>query len=454
MDGFRCGFHLRPVSRHALCRWTVNACYPVYLDAKRNVIYHPEPMPFYSYSRLSTFGTCPRQYYYRYIAKVPIPKRDSIEQFLGTSVHNALETLYKDCLNGRVATEEELVTTYESEWTATLPDDVLIVHDTYTADDYRRVGEDCLRKYYRRHAPFDSETTLALEDRVSFDIDASGKHKLVGYVDRISRTADGTCRIHDYKTNKKLPSQQEKDQDKQLAYYQIGLTKRWPDIEKFELVWHFVRFDTQIVSTRTTEQLEILSRDTIDLITGIEARSGENAFETIETPLCSWCDYQASCPLFRHESETRELEEEEFSKDDGVRLVDECAEIAGSISELNKEIESLKNKRVAIHERLIAFASSEGLSKVVGTLHEAVIRRVETPRLPTKSKNEEEYECMKSRLRKHPSWDELATIDMAKLKRILTGKEDDPGGVKTLLVDLWTLEEQQKISFRNRVTDE
>jgi RecB family exonuclease len=52
-------------------------------------------MRIHSHSSLGSFENCPRQYWYKYIGKPPVERVDTIEAFLGTSVHKALEKLYR-----------------------------------------------------------------------------------------------------------------------------------------------------------------------------------------------------------------------------------------------------------------------------------------------------------------------------------------------------------------------
>ena len=35
------------------------------------------------------------------------------------------------------------------------------------------------------------------------------------------------------------------DEDRQLALYQIGIQKMWNDVNRVELVWHYVAFDKE-----------------------------------------------------------------------------------------------------------------------------------------------------------------------------------------------------------------
>ena len=58
-------------------------------------------MGTYSHSKLDSFRKCPRQFYYHYIAKVPLEKTtEQIATFLGYRVHEALEHLYARARDG------------------------------------------------------------------------------------------------------------------------------------------------------------------------------------------------------------------------------------------------------------------------------------------------------------------------------------------------------------------
>jgi hypothetical protein len=64
-------------------------------------------MPIYSHSRLSTYETSPLKYSLQYIDKVEILKREGIELFLGSRVHEAMEKLYKDLRFSKLLPEED-----------------------------------------------------------------------------------------------------------------------------------------------------------------------------------------------------------------------------------------------------------------------------------------------------------------------------------------------------------
>jgi putative RecB family exonuclease len=74
-----------------------------------------------------------------------------------------------------------------------------------------------------------------------------------GVIDRLMLAPDGAFEIHDYKTGAGLPVQAELDKDRQLALYQIGVQKLWPEAREVRLVWHLAAFDMEMRSVRTPD---------------------------------------------------------------------------------------------------------------------------------------------------------------------------------------------------------
>ncbi|MDP2766040.1 MAG: PD-(D/E)XK nuclease family protein [Candidatus Methanoperedens sp.] len=69
-------------------------------------------MTVYSHSRLSAFENCPLQYRLRYVDKIKPDEALTIEAFMGSRVHEALEKLYKDLRLSKTNTLEELLSFY------------------------------------------------------------------------------------------------------------------------------------------------------------------------------------------------------------------------------------------------------------------------------------------------------------------------------------------------------
>ena len=126
----------------------------------------------------------------------------------------------------------------------------------------------------------------------------SGPVRAQGFIDRVGRTRDGAIEIHDYKTGRWVPKQEQIDEDRQLAFYQIGVTEKYGDDAPVRLVWHYVFRNQVRTSTRTREQLDALRVKTANLIDRIR---GESVFEPKPSNLCSWCEYNDICPAMSRE---------------------------------------------------------------------------------------------------------------------------------------------------------
>lgn len=257
-------------------------------------MHKPGLLPAYSPSRISTYESCPRQYKFRYVDRIPSDE-ESIEAFLGSRVHEALARLYRDLQLGKLLGLADLLSYFDRQWQRHWHDQVRIVKQDYSIEHYRRFGERCLENYYQAHKPFDRGQTLGLEHRVTSSLDADGRYRIQGYIDRLVSTGLGRYEIHDYKTSGRLPLQGEIDADRQLALYQLGVERVWPDVEQVELVWHYLAFGKELRSRRTPEALGKLKAATIALIDRIET---DTEFRPIKTNLCYWCAYQNICPVW------------------------------------------------------------------------------------------------------------------------------------------------------------
>jgi putative RecB family exonuclease len=375
-------------------------------------------MRIHSHSSLGSFENCPRQYWYQYIGKPDVERVDTIEAFLGTCVHETLETLYRLRLRGRVLSQEETLEEFESAWAKGWSDTIRIVSEELTVEDYKRAGREAMASYYRRHAPFDQATTLRLEARVMLDLEGSGRYRMQGYVDRIARRGDGRYEIHDYKTSSHLPTQAEADEDRQLALYQIGLEGMWKGVEAVDLIWHYVRFDTDLVSHRTPEQLQAVREGCITVIDDIESRGREEEkFPTRPSSLCPWCDFRTICPATRHEYATAALPPKEFKEDDGVQLVDRWAETVEARKALEAEVGELKELEEELQGLVEGFAMTEGLEAVVGSAYRAEIVKpsgVEFPRIGSELRP-----AFEEVLKETGLWDQVAAPVHAKLASLL-----------------------------------
>ncbi len=250
-------------------------------------------MPVYSISRIATFEKCPLKYRFRYIERIKPEIPTTIEAFMGSRVHDALEKLYREKSRGRVMTQDRLLGYYHRVWDKKWEDAILIVKPGLTADDYRKKGEEQLEDYYARHFPFDEGIIRGLETWARLALDADGKYGFNIRIDRLMEREDGLFEVHDYKCGSHLDTQDKLDQDRQLAIYSLWVRERFAGCRDVRLVWHYTAHGREMESWRTGEQLAALKSEILERIKTIEAAA---EFPARVSRLCDWCEYRTICP--------------------------------------------------------------------------------------------------------------------------------------------------------------
>jgi putative RecB family exonuclease len=281
---------------------------------------------------------------------------------------------------------------------------VVVVKQGFTPENYKRSGERAIKEYYEHYQPFDHTKPLWTERLVTFNL-GDDKYKMQGYIDRLDRRADGVLEIHDYKSSGKLPGQSKVDDDKQLALYHLAVQEILPDNQGIVLVWHYVLFDTELRSRRSSEQLEELKAEYRVLIDEIE---NAKEYPTNESGLCNWCGYQEYCPAKKHLLKLEDFPEDERTSDEGYVLVDKYAKLMEQDKDLKKEIEDLK-------ERLIGFAKENDFSVIRGTDKYVKVTIKEEGKLPSKSVDSQAFEELVQIIRNAGLWEEFVVLDTRKL---------------------------------------
>ena len=353
-------------------------------------------MAVYSHSRISTFEQCPIKYKFKYIDKLEA-LRESVESFLGKLVHLALEKLYQDLKFQKLNTLEELISHFTTLWEKEWNDNIVIIRKEYPKENYKQMGIKFITGYYNHYKPFNHTKTLGLEQKVTMDLDSEGKYKMQGFIDRLSMGNGDQYEIHDYKTSNSLPLQDYLQKDRQLALYQIAIQKMFPDAVKIELIWHFLAFDKEMRVTKTAEELEKLREDTIRLIQKIE--------QTTEFPpkVSALCDYK-----------TDAMPAEAFSKDNGVKMVNEYAALSEKQKEIEIELEELKKK-------MFVFADKEGIEAISGADVVARLKKYKNIKFP--GRDDFDRSELEEIIKAAGLWDKLSNLDTFTLSKLVQNGE-------------------------------
>jgi putative RecB family exonuclease len=393
-------------------------------------------MPTYSHSQLSTYENCPHQYKLAYIDKIEV-ETEGIEAFMGSRVHDALEKVYRDLKVTKLNTLEELLSFYRQDWEKNWNERIRIVRKDYSAEDYRRLGEKCITDYYKRYYPFDQGKTLGLEEYITFPLEEEKDYSIRGYIDRVTLVDSSVLEIHDYKTSNRLPTREDVDSDRQLAFYQMGVSEKWQGVQEVKLVWHYLAFDTEIHSSRTPDELHQLRRTTLELIRRIET---DRQFLPKEGPLCNWCDYQGFCPRRKHLIAVGSLSPNEYLNEEGVVLINQYVEMKERKRLFNEQIDVELAK---MEEALYAYARREEVDAIFGSDHVAKIKIERKEKYPLKG--DPNRKTLDEMIKKAGKWMEVSDLNPWMLARIMDRRSWPPSLVNKLK-EFATVEESRSIT--------
>ena len=317
-------------------------------------------MTVYTHSRISTYENCPFQYKLRYVDRAVPLLGNTIESYMGNIVHEALEWLYDTVVNHDLATKKELLAYYDRRWISRWKDDIRVIKIEFDFDHYKKLGRDCVDNYYERYTPFTQAVTIGLEKRLYIDL-PHGK-KMIGLIDRLDKKSKTHFEVHDYKTSSRLIEQPQADMDRQLSLYAMAVHQHYPEVETIDLIWHFVKFDAEVKSTRNKNQLQELALETYNKIDMIEAAVADNNLPTSKSMLCNWCEYKKQCPEFAKTVDSREMAE----------VIDKLVSITQSDIPEDDKVVILKT----IEDKIKLFAQQSGQKTLVGMTHRATVEDI------------------------------------------------------------------------------
>lgn len=342
-----------------------------------------------SYSALDTYQNCSLKYKFQNIDKIKEPK--SKEAVFGTLVHSTMKFIHTPSLLQPKL--EEALEYFTKNWNSDVFEDELEERAAFSQ------GVAMIQDYYKKNNPSDFNI-IDLESRFAIEIGSEQQRHIVsGIIDRIDKTEDG-YEIIDYKTTKKMPSQEKVDNDLQLSVYFNAFLSRYPkeidNLDKIKVSLYYLKHGVKLSSTRTLEQLKSADKIFLEVIAAIE----EGKFEPNVTPLCDWCGYQKLCPMWKHKfKEERKIDTEEINN---------------AISEyinLKSAITSTKDRIAELQEKISDYMSQEGIDRVFS--EEGII--VQTLRKTYK------YDEKKLREILEPldKWEAILKVDGIALRNIL-----------------------------------
>lgn len=309
-------------------------------------------MSKYSSSQVQTYIQCPLKYRYHYVDKIPAPEfSETADTLLWSLVHETLEKLYDDVNLSKIPSKQDLKTFYynlreqkeretkENWW------EIQVINKEFTLQDYKYRWELYLNQYYDKHSPFSDIKVINTEMNISFKLDDDINFQW--FIDRLDKVWD-TFIISDYKTNKKLPTEEKDNYIEQLTLYGIWIKQQYAKyFKEMKARLYFLHFDIEDERELTDDKMERIRQKYISLIKEIENKKSKYAlwdkrcFESKQSQLCQWCDYFSICPLF-NAINTDDDVVSELSEKTLQSLVDDFIDLSNQLSELEKQRDWLK----------------------------------------------------------------------------------------------------------------
>ncbi len=244
------------------------------------------PITYLSYSQLDSFTTCPLQYKYRYILRIPVPPSAALA--FGDIMHRTVWAFYELVKNGEKPTEQTLLHLLETQWTP-----VGFGNRAYE-QKMKAHGIELLKEFYVKG--YDPKV-VPRDLEQPFRLKITPILKLGGKIDRIDALENGKIEIIDYKTGQ-APKAKKVTDDFQLTVYALaatdeGIYKKKPE----DVIVSFYFFESQekVSATRTKEQLEEAKK----FIAQKAEEIGKSDFRPTPGKHCDFCEFRLICEAWQ-----------------------------------------------------------------------------------------------------------------------------------------------------------
>ncbi len=255
----------------------------------------------FSFTQLKVFDTCPWQYRYAHLLKVPIPGRAGFS--FGQTMHLTLQRFFEqikergsrqqaslfEAQGGKAEPPglEELLGLFEVFWV----DDWYL--DSKQKKEYKIKGKKILKDFYQKYAPC-FPVPLFIEKEFRLKV---GGSTLIGKIDRIDLLEDGKVEVLDYKTGKVPENEKKIDpwSKNQLYIYQMAVESLL-NKQVGKVTFYYLQENKPISFLGTPEQLDEVREKIKERIAQIQT----SRFDPTPKPFaCRYCDFKGICQYRR-----------------------------------------------------------------------------------------------------------------------------------------------------------
>ena len=262
-------------------------------------------------SKINTYMKCPREFYYKYIAK--IPEKKTIHLFRGTLVHAVLEDLFKKEFKSFKAWEDGdpaawMQDQFETRWAKDIDSKGWLweLHSDEEMAAMRLETEELLQNFV---ASVDKKLNEMVEWKIykskyqAWNCVApkyaekwvkSHDYAVIGIVDAVCNDFDGGTTLLVYKTSKRYGPYLPEDYYRQLIIYAFLYTLEMGEMPNFVGV-NYLRFDDTFY-VKVNQGVLDEAKETIKYVHDClkERMQVEEKYEQKPQNLCKWCSFHTS----------------------------------------------------------------------------------------------------------------------------------------------------------------
>jgi DNA helicase II / ATP-dependent DNA helicase PcrA len=233
----------------------------------------------FSASALQTFDSCPMKYKFGYVLRIPTEVKTYFN--LGGAVHEVIENLTRQELEGIPATKEQALAMLEQFWSS----------DAYASKKKEREDKELAEKMIDTYLAWQAQNENQVIDvEMKFVFNLSGRN-VKGFIDRVERTPEGNYVVIDFKTGYQSETKNSIKENIQMNVYCLAV------LEKFGSLPHraslfYVKPEKMVDYFPDSEQLEKQKTRLTSMIDDVllERFPGKPAYKA-----CRFCDYEALC---------------------------------------------------------------------------------------------------------------------------------------------------------------
>lgn len=234
-------------------------------------------------SKLETYLSCPKKYYYSFVRKLqkPYGQKAPLLAF-DQALHKSLGSFYKFHNKLELFDFNKLLKSLNYNWHSN------DYESEEQSEELKATAASFLKTYFETYCKGEDHHA----DQDNFFKAEMGDIIYSGKIDRIDQNPDGTLEIIDYKTGKMpLGGAEELANTLSIQLLFAACDVLWP-MQVKRLTYIYLKENKVLYVERNEEQIEAAK---VKLFDAVKAISKEE-FEPKASNACAWCDYKSQCP--------------------------------------------------------------------------------------------------------------------------------------------------------------